>query len=315
MIQCRAQQDGKRIDVFLKELTGLSRSQIQRAIHQKRVKVNQITVIKSSYRLKEGDIIIFSSPQNEPITLEPEPIPLEIVYEDEHLIVLNKPSGMVVHPAPGHYKSTLVHGLLYHCPELMGVGSEKRPGIVHRLDKETSGVLVVAKTSIAHQCLSLQFKERIVEKEYLALVFGVPTRKKGEIGLSVGRHPKDRKRISIHTKKPRFALTYWELKEVFPFTALLLCKPKTGRTHQIRVHLCAIGHPILGDSLYFRKSKLNEIKSKPVRDFLRRTPRLMLHALSIKFMHPVTGEKKKFEAPLPHDMYEFMQTLKRLGNA
>jgi len=313
--KCDAESGGKRLDIFLTQLTGLTRSQVQKAIEQGKVKVNDKFITKASYKIKEGEIITFSPPDIEVPKLKPEPVPLEILYEDEYLIVINKPSGLVVHPAPGHYHGTLVHGLLYHCPSLMGVGSEKRPGIVHRLDKETSGVLIVAKNNNVHQHLSWQFKERMIKKKYLALVFGVPQRKRGEINLSIGRHPKDRKKISIHTKKPRFAFTYWELKEVFPYSALLLCEPKTGRTHQIRVHLCAIGHPILGDSLYFRKSKLNQIKFESIRNIFRKVPRLMLHASSIEFLHPVINKKMKFEATLPHDMQEFINSLKRLSYA
>lgn len=301
---------GKRLDIFLAAVTGLSRSQIEKIIAQGQVKVNDKVVTKAGYKLKGEEKIVFTPPCPQALELTPEPIPLDVLYEDEHLIVINKSPGLVVHPAPGHFRGTLVHALLYHCPHLSGIGGVKRPGIVHRLDKDTSGVLVVAKDDQTHQGLSHQFKERVVKKQYLALVFGIPTRSQGKIDFSLGRHPKDRKKISIHTKKPRIAVTLWQLKEKFPYAALLLCEPKTGRTHQIRVHLNAIGHPILGDPIYFRKSKLNQIKSKSLRTLLGQAPRLMLHAWRLEFVHPITQKNMAFEAPLPSDMVTFIQQLR-----
>ncbi|MDL1970332.1 MAG: RluA family pseudouridine synthase [Candidatus Desulfofervidaceae bacterium] len=301
---------GKRLDVFLATVTGLTRSQIGKIIDQAQVKVNDKVVTKAGYKLKLQEKVAFIPPLLQALELTPEPIPLDILYEDEHLIVVNKSPGLVVHPAPGHFQGTLVHALLYHCPNLSGIGGVKRPGIVHRLDKDTSGVLVVAKDDQTHQGLSHQFKERVVKKQYLALVFGIPTRSQGKIDFSLGRHPKDRKKISIRTKKPRIAVTLWQLKEEFSSASLLLCEPKTGRTHQIRVHLAVIGHPILGDPIYFRKSKLNQIKSKSLRTLLWQVPRLMLHAWRLEFMHPVTQKNMTFEAPLPSDMVTFIQQLR-----
>jgi len=305
----------KRLDVFLAEVTGITRSQIQKAITEGLVKIDERVVSKANYRLKPGQKIVFVPPIPQESELNPEAIPLDILYEDKHLIVVNKAAGMVVHPAPGHEQGTLVHALLHHCQDLSGIGGVKRPGIVHRLDKDTSGVLLVAKNDVAHLELSRQFKERLIEKEYLCLVLGVPEKGKGVIDFPIGRHPTDRKKFSIHTQKPRDALTLWELKEAFSYCSLLLCQPKTGRTHQIRVHLTAIGHPILGDPLYLRKSRLSKIPDKAMRALLKQTPRLMLHAWRVRFTHPISGERMEFVAPLPEDMTVFIEKIKEVTRA
>ncbi|HEC49722.1 MAG TPA: RluA family pseudouridine synthase, partial [Candidatus Desulfofervidus auxilii] len=197
---CSSNHVGKRLDIFLTELTGLTRSQIKKAIVQGLVKVNDKIVTKANYKLKGKERVVFSPLPPVELDITPEPIPLDIIYEDEDLVVLNKPPGLVVHPAPGHLKGTLVHALLYHCNHLSGIGGVKRPGIVHRLDKDTSGLMLVAKNDVAHQELSQQFKERIIKKQYLALVFEIPKEKTGVIDFSLGRHPKERKKISIKTK-------------------------------------------------------------------------------------------------------------------
>jgi len=305
----------KRLDVFLAEVTGITRSQIQKAITEGLVKIDERIVSKANYRLRPGQKIVFVPPILQESELNPEAIPLEILYEDKHLIVVNKPAGMVVHPAPGHEQGTLVHALLHHCQDLSGIGGVRRPGIVHRLDKDTSGVLLVAKNDAAHLELSRQFKERLIEKEYLCLVLGIPETRKGIIDFPIGRHPTDRKKFSVYTKKPRDALTLWELKEAFSYCSLLLCQPKTGRTHQIRVHLTAIGRPILGDPLYLRKSRLSKIPDKDIRALLKQTPRLMLHAWRVRFTHPISGEKMEFVAPLPEDMTVFTEKIKEVTRA
>ena len=312
---CSSNHVGKRLDIFLTELTGLTRSQIKKAIDQGRVEVNDKIVTKANYKLKGKERVVFSPLPPGELDITPEPIPLDIIYEDEDLVVLNKPPGLVVHPAPGHLKGTLVHALLYHCNHLSGIGGVKRPGIVHRLDKDTSGLMLVAKNDVAHQELSQQFKERIIKKQYLALVFEIPKGKTGVIDFSLGRHPKERKKISIKTKNPRSALTSWQRKETFPHSALLLCEPQTGRTHQIRVHLSSIGHPILGDPIYFRKSKIKQIPLKKVRQIFQQIPRPMLHSWQIEFIHPGIREKMKFEAPLPADMKEVINSLKQVADA
>ena len=312
---CISNHVGKRLDIFLTEVTNLKRAQIKKAIVQGLVKVNDKIITKAHYKLKEKERVVFSPLPPVELNITPEPIPLDILYQDEDIVVLNKPPGMVVHPAPGHLKGTLVHALLYHCNHLSGIGGVKRPGIVHRLDKDTSGLMVVAKNDVAYQELSQQFKERIIKKQYLALIFGIPKEKTGVIDFSLGRHPKERKKFSIKTRKPRTALTLWQVKETFPHSALLLCEPKTGRTHQIRVHLSSIGHPVLGDPIYFRKSKIKQILSKKVRQILQQIPRLMLHSWQLQLFHPITKKDMMFEAPLPADMKEVINSLKQVADA
>ncbi len=301
----------KRLDLFLAEVSGIARSQIQRAIREGLVKVDDKVVLKPNYRLKNNQSVFFTPLPPEESKLEPEDIPLDILFEDEHIIVVNKPSGLVVHPAPGHFTGTLVHALLNHCHDLSGIGGVKRPGIVHRLDKDTSGVLLVAKHDKAHLDLSEQFKNRIIQKQYLCVVLGQPNQTWGEVNFPIGRHPTNRKKFSIHTKTPREALTLWRLREGYKYCSLLLCLPKTGRTHQIRVHLTAIGHPIIGDPLYLKKSRLGKIEDKKVRLILKQTPRLMLHAWRISFIHPISGKEMQFEAPIPDDMKKLIQEIKK----
>lgn len=305
----------KRLDVFLKEVTGLSRSQIKKAIEQGLVKVDDKITTKVKYKLKTKEKVTFIPPPCVDLEVTPEPIALDIIYEDSNLVIINKPSGLVVHPGPGHYQGTLVHGLIYHYPNIFDIGGVKRAGIVHRLDKDTSGIIVVAKSEAAHQGLSKQFRDQLIKKQYLALIFGVPEKKSGLIELPLGRHPKERKKISVKTKRPRLAITLWQIKERFPHATLLLCEPKTGRTHQIRVHLATIGLPILGDPIYFHKKKLMEVKQEPLRHLLQQTPRLMLHAWKMEFIHPIMKNKMKFETPLPEDMVVFMDSLKKVKYA
>lgn len=300
---------GIRLDVFLSKNTTFSRSQVQRMVETKGVKIDDQIIKMVDYRLKIGEKIDFI-PSFSDFELTPEPIPLDIIYEDDYLIVINKPSGLVIYPAPGHYKGTLVHALLYYYPDLSGIGEVNRPGIVHRLDKGTSGIIVVAKNVFMYSALARQFKRREIEKEYLAIVLDIPDKKQGIIEFSLGRHIKDRKRISIKTKKPRTAQTFWHVKETFKNSALLLCIPKTGRTHQIRVHLSAIGHPIIGDPIYLRKARINKLKSRHLKTCLKMAKRPMLHASKIGLFHPIKGRFMQFEAKLPQDMSEFIQTLR-----
>ena len=303
-----------RLDAFLSKNTPFSRSQVQRTVETKGVRINDQIIKRVDYRLKIGEKIDFV-PSISDFELTPEPIPLDIIYEDDHLIVINKPSGLVVHPAPGHFKGTLVHALLYHHPELSGIGEANRPGIVHRLDKGTSGIIIVAKNGFMYSALTKQFKRKEIEKEYLAIVSGIPNKEEGIIDFSLGRHLKDRKRISIKTKKPRMAQTFWRLKETFKNSALLLCIPKTGRTHQIRVHLSAIGCPIIGDPIYLRKARINKLKSRHLKTCLKMAKRPMLHASKIGLFHPIKGSFMQFEARLPQDMNEFIHTLRALNDA
>lgn len=282
-------------------------------IETKGVKIDGQIIKRVDYRLKIGEKIDFI-PSISNFEITPEPIPLDIVYEDDYLIVINKPSGLVVHPAPGHYKGTLVHALLYQYPKLSGIGEANRPGIVHRLDKDTSGIIVVAKNGFMYSVLTEQFKRKEIKKEYLAVVLGIPDKDEGIIGFSLGRHPKDRKRISIKTNKPREAQTFWYLKETLKNSALLLCIPKTGRTHQIRVHLSSIGHPIIGDPIYLRKARINRLKSRVLKTRLKMAKRPMLHASKIGLFHPIKGFMQ-FEAQLPQDMSEFIHNLRTLKHA
>jgi 23S rRNA pseudouridine1911/1915/1917 synthase len=258
---------GKRIDQFLSESDlHLSRSQAKHLIEQKIIFLNQKPV-KPSARLKTGNLISGVLPQPAPLSLKPEPIPLVVLYEDPSIIVIDKPAGMVVHPAPGNPSGTLVNALLHRCKDLSGINGTLRPGIVHRLDKETSGVMVVAKNDEAYHQLTRQFKNRVVEKVYLTIVHGNVKQDEGLIDSAIGRHPDQRKKMSTKAKKGRASLTRWKVVERFDAFTLLEIHPKTGRTHQIRVHLSSIGHPILGDPLYGKKGTVELTRKWGVRLF------------------------------------------------
>jgi len=300
-IQVESPDQGKRLDSVLSaHLSDLSRSLAAILIRSGGVRVNE-ELRKPGYRVKPGDLIQGNIPPPDPVPFIPEPIPLDILYEDSDLIVVNKPSGLVVHPAPGHAAGTLVNGLLYHCPGLKGIGTKLRPGIVHRLDKDTSGTLVVAKNGTVHHHLSRQFKSRSVEKKYLALVAGEITSDSGEVKLPIGRHPIHRKKMSTISSKGRSAETVWRVRERFSGISLLELDLKTGRTHQIRVHCAAIHHPVIGDPVYTRRSTGN-IPEAPRRQ--------MLHAWRLGFIHPTSEQWMQFESPIPKDMKDFMERLR-----
>jgi 23S rRNA pseudouridine1911/1915/1917 synthase len=278
---------GQRLDVFLTaNLTELTRSQAQKLIAEQKVRVNG-TWSKAAHKLRLGDIVEVKISKEEKTTLQPEDIPLDVLYSDEHIIVINKPSGLVVHPGAGVTEGTLVNALLYHFPGIGRIGHPERPGIVHRLDKETSGVMVVARSEKAYFELKRQFKAREVEKIYLGLVWGQIQTMEGKIDWAIGRHPRYRQRISIRTKKPREALTYYTVKKTLEDFTLLEIKPVTGRTHQIRVHFAAAGHPIVGDSRYGGRDKAGKYT------------RLFLHAWHLVLAHPATRILAEFYAPLP----------------
>src|SRR5215471_20915392 len=277
-----------RLDLFLvKALPELSRSRIQQLIRAGFVRVGGAKM-RPHQSVRSGDKIEVTEPPPEKIQTEPEAIPLTIVYEDDDLIVINKAAGMTVHPGAGQRKHTLVNALLHHCSKLSGIGGKERPGIVHRLDKETSGCLVAAKNDVAHRELSKQFSVRTVEKIYLALVAGKLRKQAGVIEIKIGRHPVHRQRMSVSSSRGRAAKTEYRVLRSSEQTSLVECKLHSGRTHQIRVHLHHLGHPVLGDKIY---------APRLAKDF----PRQMLHAWKLGFRHPRTGEWNNFEAPLLDD--------------
>ena len=303
----QAPDAGKRLDLFLAG-RGLdfSRSQIKKWGEEGGVTVNGHPA-KAGYRLKTGEQVVLTPQEPAPLLLKPEPIPLEIVFEDPDLLVIDKPAGLVVHPAPGHYSGTLVQALLHLGQTLSTAGGAFRPGIVHRLDKDTSGLLVVAKTEAAHLFLSQQFKSRKVKKEYLSLVVGKVSPDRGEVEIPIGRSLKDRKRMGVRTAKARAAVTRYSVLERFSDFTLLKVQPETGRTHQIRVHLAQLGHPIWGDQVYGGRRK--DFIGKEIRERIA-VRRQMLHAWRLGFLHPASKELLHFEAPLPPDFERVLQALR-----
>ena len=277
-----------RLDRFLADnLPEYSRSRVQQLIRTGFVTLNGAAT-RARYLVRTGDKIELTEPPLAKLDNQPERIPLEILFEDKDMIVINKPAGLVVHPGAGHRQHTLVNALLGHCTTLSGIGGKERPGIVHRLDKETSGCLVVAKNDEAHRELSRQFAERTIEKIYLALVGGKLRKEAGTIEEKIGRHPVHRQRMSVTSSRGRPAKTEYRVIRSRDQASLVECRLHSGRTHQIRVHLHHLGHPVLGDKVYAARSAKN-------------FPRQMLHAWKLGLRHPKTGEWKNFEAPLPHD--------------
>ncbi|HKT36427.1 MAG TPA: RluA family pseudouridine synthase [Nitrospira sp.] len=303
-----AGEQPKRLDVFLvNRERDMSRSRLQRLIELGRIRIND-QVVRPSQKIKPGDKITMDVPKPEPLELLGEAIPLEVLFEDDHLLVLNKPPGIVVHPAPGNWTGTLVNALLHYFQVSGGtvssVGGKERPGLVHRLDKDTSGVMVIAKTDQAHRHLCGQFKQHTITRVYEALVWGIPKKGHGLIELAIGRDVKERKKFSARTSKPRDAVTEYTVCRRFgKASAHLLLYPRTGRTHQLRVHLASLGHPILGDHTYGGR-KVSSVNGVEL-------PRVMLHARTLGFRHPVTGEFSEYERPVPADMDHVMRTFEQ----
>ncbi len=287
------EEAGERLDQALASASGISRSQARRWIEQDRVRLDAASC-RPGRRVRVGERVEADPPEPLPSPLTPEPIPLHILHEDADLIVVDKPSGLVVHPAPGHPGGTLVNALLHHCSDLAGVGGVLRPGIVHRLDRGTSGLLVVAKNDAAHVFLSAQFHDHSVDRIYRALVRGLPSGDQGRVDRPIGRHRSDRKRMSVRTAHGREAHTAWRVLRRFPEAGYswLEVSPETGRTHQIRVHLASAGLPIVGDPLYGRARRHDSLAlAHPA-----------LHAAVLGFEHPSRRERLRFESPLPADL-------------
>ena len=294
-----AKESGERIDALLAhEIEGLSRSAVQRLIAEGRV-LREGKAVKKNYVCTQEDSFAVSLPQIEEIPLVAQNIPLSIVYEDRDVVVVDKPRGMVVHPAPGHPDGTLVNALLHHCGgSLSGIGGERRPGIVHRIDKDTSGLLIVAKNDFAHQHLSSQLADRSLSRQYEAVVRGSMREDSGTIDRPIGRHPTDRKRMAADVKNGRHAVTHWQVMARYKGYTHLSCRLETGRTHQIRVHMAAVGHPLLGDFTYGAPSPEKGLEGQ------------CLHARRLKFIHPRSGELMELESPRPD---YFLDVLAKLG--
>ncbi|PLY03238.1 MAG: RluA family pseudouridine synthase [Desulfuromonas sp.] len=294
----------QRLDQFLADcLPDLSRSHIKKLIEEGQILCDGASV-KAGSKLRGGEEIQIEIPPPEPIEALPEDIPLDILFEDPYLIVINKPAGMVVHPAPGHGSGTLVNALLHHCRDLSGIGGSLRPGIVHRLDKDTSGVMVVTKDDATHQGLARQFKEHTISRRYVALVFGHVQNATGTVDKPIGRHPQERKKMSGASRAGRRAVTHWEVLQRFDRDRLTYIELtlETGRTHQIRVHLSEMNLPVVGDPVYGGQKKSNAIGDSGLRSLIQGLKRQALHARLLGFVHPVTGERVEFSSPLPNDM-------------
>ncbi len=294
-----ADHAGERLDVTLvRHIPELSRSYAQRLIEAGQVTVDG-TARKANYKLRGGEEIVCTLPPAEEVEICAEDIPLDILYEDEDMIVINKARGMVVHPAAGIYTGTLVNALLWHCHDLSGINGALRPGIVHRLDKDTSGVMVAAKNDMAHHFLARQIRDKEARREYRAIVYGNIVPRAGVITGDIGRHPTDRKKMAIVRENGKPATTHFEVVERFGAYTYIACCLETGRTHQIRVHLTSIGHPLVGDTKYTAKKNPFAIVGQA------------LHSLTLRLAHPRTGEEMTFTAPLPADMEEILHTLRR----
>ncbi len=302
-IEVNISDAGERLDIFLARKTGITRSQIQALIKSGYVLVNAKDVTQK-YRLKAQDLISLRIPDKETEGLIPEQRPLDILYKDKYIVIVNKPPGMVVYPAAGYTRGTLMNALAYYCDHLSAPGGPLRPGVVHRLDKDTSGAIVVALNNQAYYNLVDQFKQRTIKKKYIALIYGNLKDDAGEIVRDIGRSVSDRKKMSTRTRRGKEAITQWKVLDRFGIATLIEVKLSTGRTHQIRVHFASIGHPVLGDRTYGKKTEITAQEKKKI--FFQRQ---MLHAKLLGFIHPVTGEYLEFSSPIPEDMAEKIKEL------
>ena len=296
-LELTAEENGVRLDKYLTEHSDLSRSRIQTLCEQGAVSVNGKPA-KSSLKLREGDAITADVPDDEPLDVKPENIPLDILYEDSDIIVINKPKGMVVHPAAGVYSGTLVNALLYHCTDLSGINGVLRPGIVHRIDKDTTGCIVACKNDQAHREIARQLENKTCHREYIALCDGVIDHDEGLIDAPIGRDPKDRKKMTVIETNSKEARTHFTVKERFADYTLVDCRLETGRTHQIRVHMKYIRHPVTGDTVYGSACRLMDTQGQA------------LHAYRLSLIHPGTGEPMTFEAPLPEYFERLLAVLR-----
>lgn len=291
-------EDDERLDKWISNaLPDLSRSYIQKCIKDNDVLVNDKPQ-KAGYRLKVDDEIVFRIPEAVPPAIEAENIPLDILYEDDDLLIVNKPKGMVVHPAPGHYSGTLVNAVMYHCKDrLSGINGSLRPGIVHRIDRDTTGSLIVCKNDRSHNAIAAQLKEHTITRKYRAIVHGVLAQDNGTVRASIGRDPKDRKKMAVNGPNGKPAVTHYTVLQRFHKHTYIECQLETGRTHQIRVHMASIGYPILGDAVYGRKNSADSLDGQ------------VLHAMVIGFRHPATDEYVEVTAPLPEYFDRLLHTL------
>ncbi|WP_150522602.1 RluA family pseudouridine synthase [Roseibium sediminis] len=323
-VKVETDDHGKRLDAVLAaRVDTLSRNRVQALIKSGEVTINGRKIVEPKHRVNDGDELVMTLPEPEDAEPQGEDIPLSIVFEDEHLIVIDKPVGLVVHPGAGNWTGTLVNALIHHCGDsLSGIGGVKRPGIVHRIDKDTTGLLVVAKTDLAHKGLSEQFadhgKTGPLERAYSALVWGAPSSLKGTINANLARSLANRQKIAVVKTAGRHAITHWQVKERFgdkadeALASLLECRLETGRTHQIRVHMAHIGHPLIGDMDYGAgfKTKTKRLED-PLKSCIDGFGRQALHAGLLAFAHPLTGETLRFESPYPADFKQLLSTLQK----
>ena len=299
VMEITPEMEGERIDKCISNyLESLSRSYIQKIIKDGKAYVND-AVVKANYKVKVDDKVQFEIPDCEEPDIPPQDIPLDILYEDKDILIVNKPKDMVVHPAPGHYEGTLVNAIMFHCKdELSGINGVLRPGIVHRIDKDTTGSIIICKNDEAHRKIAQQLKEHSITRKYRAIVYGRIMEEEGTVNAPIGRHPTDRKKMAINEKNGKPAVTHYKVLERFDNYTYIECQLETGRTHQIRVHMTSIGHPLLGDEVYGNAKCPFKLEGQT------------LHAMTIGFIHPTTGEYVEYEAPLPEYFEHLLQILR-----